>query len=88
MLLYVCSIFCYYYPAWLQVATQLDTLAEEAAKIKGATLLNRSDFLLEKLHSYGKALNLRGAMAPLFPPPMIGQWSLPVMCFFITQSQS
>ena len=35
MLLYVCSIFCYYYPAWLQVATQLDTLAEEAAKNKG-----------------------------------------------------
>ena len=36
-------------------------------KVRGATLLNSSDFLLQKLHSYGEALNLRGAMAPLSP---------------------
>ena len=33
-----------------------------------------ADFLLEKLHSYGEALNLRGAMAtwfPIFPLPMV-----------------
>ena len=31
----------------------------------GSTLLNWSDFLLQKLHSYGEALNLRGTMACL-----------------------
>ena len=36
-------------------------------KIRGATLLNWSDFLLQKLHSYGEALNLKGVMAP-WPP--------------------
>ena len=36
-------------------------------KVRGATLLNWSDFLLQKSQSYGEALNLRGAMAPLAP---------------------
>ena len=41
---------------------------EEATKSKGGgTLLHLSDCLLQKLHSYGKALNLRGVMAP-WPP--------------------
>ena len=31
------------------------------------TLLNWSDFLLQKLYSYGEALNLSGAMIPLVP---------------------
>ena len=35
-------------------------MVEEAAKSKGATLVNASDFLLQKLHSYREALNLRG----------------------------
>ena len=42
-------------------------------KVRGATLLNWNDFVLQKLQSYGEALNLRGAMAPvapLFPPSM------------------
>ena len=34
-------------------------------KVRGATLIDQSDFLLQKLHSYGEALNLMGAMAPL-----------------------
>ena len=34
-------------------------------KVRGATLLNLSDFILQKLYSYGEALNLRGAMASL-----------------------
>ena len=46
-------------------------MAEEATESKRASLLNWSDFLLHKLHSYGEALNLRGAMSPLFPPPML-----------------
>ena len=40
------------------------TLVAEATESKGATLLNWSDFLLQKLYSYGEALNLREAMAP------------------------
>ena len=36
-------------------------------KREGGTLLNRSDFLLQKLHFYGEALNLREAMAPCLP---------------------
>ena len=46
------------------------SLAEEATESKGchfAKLLARSDFLLQKLQSYGESLNLRGAMAPLAP---------------------
>ena len=35
-------------------------------KVREATLLNWSDFLLQKLHSYGEALNLRGTMVPYF----------------------
>ena len=49
-------------------------LVEEATGSKGkGILLNWSDFLLQKLHSYGETLNLRGTMASLallFPPPM------------------
>ena len=43
-------------------------LAEEATESKGATLLDwiQSDFLLQNLHSYIEALNLRGVMAPYF----------------------
>ena len=41
---------------------------EEATERGGTTLLNRSDFILQKLHSYGKALRGHG---PLFPPPMM-----------------
>ena len=39
---------------------------EEATKSKGGTLLNWSDILLQKLHSYEEALNLKGTMAPCF----------------------
>ena len=39
---------------------------EEATESKGATLPNWSDFLLQKLKSYGEPLNLGGAMAPYF----------------------
>ena len=42
--------------------------------VRRATLLNCSDFLFQKLQSYGEVLNLRAAMAlvaPLFPPPML-----------------
>ena len=46
-------------------------MAKETTESKGATLLNWSDFLLQKLYSYGEGLNLRGAMAPLFPLPML-----------------
>ena len=41
-------------------------------KVRGATLLNWSDFLLQKLQSYGEASNLRGPWLPgsPIPPPM------------------
>ena len=43
-------------------------------KVKGDTLLNWRDFLLQKLHSFGEALNLRGAIhGPLFPLLMVGR---------------
>ena len=32
--------------------------------------LNSSNFLLQKLNSYGESYNFRGTMAPLLPPPM------------------
>ena len=50
----------------------LSSEVEEAAESKTATLLNWSGFLLQNLHSYGQALNLRGGTAPLppFSPPM------------------
>ena len=63
---------------------------EEATESKGATLLNWSDFLLQKLNSYGEPLNLRGAMPPLLPPMIAdkAQWKfnftvaiLPLMWF-------
>ena len=39
-------------------------------KVRGITLLNKlKRFSIAKLHSYGRALNFRGAMAPLFPLP-------------------
>ena len=45
-----------------------DTMVEEATESKvGHFAKIWSDFLLQKLHSYGEALNLRGAMAPLAP---------------------
>ena len=42
-------------------------------KARWATLLNCSNFLLQKLHSYGEALNLEGhgPLTLLFLPPML-----------------
>ena len=45
----------------------IKSLAEETTESKGATLLNRCDFLWQKLQPCGEALNLRGAMPPLPP---------------------
>ena len=62
------------YKRWQNIVDTYLALAEEATKSKEATFLNWSDFLLQKLQSYGEALNLRGAMAPvapLFPPPVV-----------------
>ena len=63
---------------WLPMSTNLTTPCwhwwRKLLKVRGTTLLNRGDFLWQKLQSYGEALNLRGAMtplAPLFPPPML-----------------
>ena len=50
-------------------------LAEEATESKGTTLLQWSDFLLQKLNSYREALNLRGGMAPL--PPIFATYVPP-----------
>ena len=43
-------------------------------KVRGANLLNCSDFQLQKFNFYEEPENLSGAMAhlvPLLPPPMI-----------------
>ena len=60
------------YSYFISLKYGFTALAEEATESKGATLLNWNDFLLEKIHSYGEALNLRGAMAPLAPYAFLG----------------
>ena len=53
--------------AWCSVIWTPYHWRRKPLKVRGATLLSWSDFLLQKLQSYGELLNLRGAMAPLPP---------------------